>query len=130
MQAPPPAYETGSYAAGSHPEGQPISQYPIANNQPVNPPHQPIDQYAFVPSANLQRFRTICQQNEISDFFALKLRQLEGFEIVLIADDSGSMSTPLQAAASYQPGHNQSVNQAAFAPTFRRWDELKSCVML
>ena len=43
----------------------------------------------------MQQFRSIAQRYEISDEFAMKLKQLEGWEIVLILDDSGSMNTPI-----------------------------------
>ena len=58
----------------------------------------------------LQKLKEICAQYEISDYFAMKLRQLEGWEIALICDDSGSMSAPLS-------GTNKT-----------RWDELKETV--
>lgn len=65
----------------------------------------------------MEQFKAIAQRYEISDYFAQRLKQLEGFEIVLILDDSGSMNTPLQ-------------NQAGgpFAPSMTRWDELKGTV--
>lgn len=138
MQA-PPAYasvvtdhSTSRHHEGYQPNIQPVpaiipaipeNQFQPQFNQPTN------NQYAFVPQANLQRFREICQQNEISDFFALKLRQLEGFDIVIIADDSGSMSTPLQNPALVNASP-QLLHQIAFGPTYRRWDELKSCVSI
>jgi hypothetical protein len=62
----------------------------------------------------LEQYRQLAQQMEISSFFAAKLRTLEAYHIVVIADDSGSMSTPLAPLAS-----------APFAPTQTRWQELK-----
>ena len=68
------------------------------------------------PSPPLQQFRAITQRYEISDYFAKKLKQLEGWEIVLILDDSGSMNTPLQDQGQNGP----------FAKSVTRWDELKN----
>jgi hypothetical protein len=44
----------------------------------------------------LDRLRAHCAAREIRADFALKLRQLEEFEIVFVADDSGSMGTQIQ----------------------------------
>lgn len=60
----------------------------------------------------LNRFREVCMQYEISNYFAGKLRQLEGTEIYLIGDDSGSMTTPMGP-------------QSAFGKAVTRWDILK-----
>lgn len=62
----------------------------------------------------MEAFRAVCQKYEIGEFFARKLKQLEGWEICLILDDSGSMNTPLkdQGGAS------------AFARSITRWDEV------
>lgn len=75
------------------------------------------EQFTWVPESRMDKFRALCQDNEISDFFAAKLRQLEGFDIVLIGDDSGSMRAPISQTN-------------AFAPPMTRWDELKSSVSL
>lgn len=44
----------------------------------------------------LDRLRAHCGAREIRPDFALKLRQLEEFEIVFVGDDSGSMGTQIQ----------------------------------
>ena len=67
----------------------------------------------------MEQFRALAQRYEISDFFATKLKQLEGWEIVLILDDSGSMNTPLKQA---------NAGASPFAKSITRWDELKSSV--
>lgn len=77
--------------------------------------------YAAAPAMSrdeqlMESFRAVCQRYEISEFFARKLKQLEGWEIVLILDDSGSMNTPLQ---------NQS-GASAFAKSITRWDEVRA----
>jgi len=66
----------------------------------------------------LERFRALAQRYEISDYFASKLRKLEGWEIVLILDDSGSMNTPLDSQPS----------GGAFGKSQTRWSELKQTV--
>ncbi|KAJ3296411.1 hypothetical protein HK104_001640 [Borealophlyctis nickersoniae] len=69
--------------------------------------------------SDLDRFRDLVQRNEISYKMAGKLRILEGFDIVVIVDDSGSMSTPCT-----QPTRDP------FAPKITRWDELKQAVKI
>jgi len=65
----------------------------------------------------LAKFDTIIRKHEINPSNAIKLRQLEGFEIVIICDDSGSMSNPVS---------NPSITNHYNLPS--RWDELKSVV--
>lgn len=58
------------------------------------------------PSAEANRLaalRSFYGRHEISDFFAGKLRQLESFDIKLILDDSGSMTTQLNDGSSIDP---------------------------
>ncbi|CAF1494484.1 unnamed protein product, partial [Rotaria sp. Silwood1] len=43
--------------------------------------------------ARMQKFAEIAARYEISLQFATRLRQLEGYEIVFLCDDSGSMGT-------------------------------------
>jgi hypothetical protein len=62
----------------------------------------------------LAQFAQVIQQHEINDDFSRRLRGLEGFEIVVIADDSGSMSTPVDNPLA-----------SPLAKSFTRWDELK-----
>jgi hypothetical protein len=65
----------------------------------------------------LEKFDKIISKYEIKSEFAIKLRQLEGFEIVIICDDSGSMNTPVT---------NPSTTNHKNLPS--RWDELKTTV--
>lgn len=58
----------------------------------------------------------IVGKHKISKFFANKMFKLEDFEIVLICDDSGSMSSKV-----FDPTDR-------FAPPKTRWDELKQTV--
>ena len=64
----------------------------------------------------IQALRALCQRLEIRDDYAAKLRQLEAFDIVLLIDDSGSMSS--QLLQSPLPRSRTGAN-----PT--RWDEAK-----
>jgi len=64
----------------------------------------------------LQRFKQIAQQFEIRPDFCQKLRQLEGYEIVLLCDDSGSMSNIVDD------------NKDPFGKKLTRWDELRNTV--
>lgn len=41
-----------------------------------------------------ERFREIIEKHEISVDFSQRLQQLQGFKIVFIFDDSGSMNAP------------------------------------
>jgi hypothetical protein len=68
-------------------------------------------------SARIAKFDTIVRKYEINPDYAIKLRQLEGFEIVIICDDSGSMCTPVT---------NPSIIDHKNLPS--RWDELKNIV--
>jgi hypothetical protein len=65
----------------------------------------------------LTKFDSLVRKYEINPQYAIKLRQLEGFEIVVICDDSGSMNTPVS---------NPTTKDHMNLPT--RWDELKSTV--
>lgn len=92
----------------------------IANNSRLNKmavavpvPIVPFDDY------RLARFRELAGRYEIRPDFCSKLRQLEGFEIVIICDDSGSMSSMLDQT----PGD-------PFGKKYTRWDELKHYVSI
>ena len=41
----------------------------------------------------MQKFVQIANRHEINQNFAARMRQLEGYEIVFLCDDSGSMAT-------------------------------------
>ena len=66
----------------------------------------------------LQKFKAIARQYEIRPDFCQKLRQLEGYEIVLLCDDSGSMSNIVDD------------NKDPFGRKITRWDELKNSVSI
>jgi hypothetical protein len=66
----------------------------------------------------MRKFEHLVNRYEINREFATRLRGLEGFEIVFIVDDSGSMNTPLGDITG-PFDHN---------PT--RWDELRQTVSI
>lgn len=68
-------------------------------------------------TARLAKFDSLIRRYEINPDYAIKLRQLEGFEIVIICDDSGSMNSPVT---------NPSIKDHNDLPS--RWDELKNTV--
>ena len=75
-------------------------------------PMQPIDYNDYC----LEKFKNIARQYEIKPEFCKKLRQLEGFEIVILCDDSGSMSSIVDD------------NNDPFGKKITRWDELRNTV--
>lgn len=76
------------------------SNIPAANFSDLASPSAPIElrsqpTYDSLSTADerMQKFARLAGEYEISQPFASRLRQLEGFEIVFICDDSGSMGT-------------------------------------
>lgn len=67
----------------------------------------------------LFKFRDFIMKYEISNDFAIKLRQLEGFDVVIICDDSSSMNTVVTT-----PNTKNFMN----LPT--RWDEMKTIIKI
>jgi len=72
--------------------------------------------------ARLEKFRHIIMKYNINYDFAFRLRGIEGFNIVMILDDSSSMSTP-------NIDRNQN-NLSPFHHLPTRWDELKHVVSI
>lgn len=70
----------------------------------------------------LKKFKDIIIKYDINYDFAYRLRALEGFEIVMILDDSSSMRTPII-------DRNQN-NITPFIQFPKRWDELKHVVSI
>ncbi|CAF1280549.1 unnamed protein product [Adineta ricciae] len=66
----------------------------------------------------LRKFQYLVDRYEINRTFATRLRALDGYEIVFIVDDSGSMNTPLGDASN------------PYEQTPRRWDELRQTVSI
>ena len=100
-----------SYYAGQYPPASniafPPASAPFAPLYPPAPLPMPVDKF--------ERLRAIAAKYEINEEFVKKLHQLEGFEIVCLFDDSGSMNEPAA------PG-----KVSAFSKTQSRWDEAKT----
>lgn len=62
-----------------------------------------------------QQFKQVCGLYEINPYFAERMKALEGYEIIIVADDSGSMMSIINSFCPY--------GKAA-----TRWDELKITV--
>jgi len=76
------------------------TQYPGMHNPTAPLPPTIQQNYNGAPSNSLstaeermQKFAEIAGRHEINHQFASRLRQLEGYEIVFLCDDSGSMAT-------------------------------------
>jgi hypothetical protein len=103
----PPAYQQYVPPAQQYypPQYGPTSTAPSA---PMQQQYQQ-PQTSFLPMSAKDKFDLACENHEISDFFASKLRKkLQGVEIILILDNSGSMDGPAHE------GSNET-----------RWQELK-----
>ncbi|CAF1280531.1 unnamed protein product [Adineta ricciae] len=100
-------------------------QYPNMQNFPASneisaPPtysNAVLDPMATA-EARMQKFAQLAGQYEINRDFAARLRQLEGYEIVFLCDDSGSMATVV------------GTNGETFAVRSTRWEELKQIVLI
>ncbi|UJR31197.1 hypothetical protein I4U23_018702 [Adineta vaga] len=88
---------------------------PYHNN--MQQTHQPIN-YNRPAEERMADFQQLVARYEINHTFATKLRVLEGYEIVFICDDSGSMNTPLGDLSG------------PFDKMPSRWDELKQTVSI
>ncbi|KAI9335968.1 hypothetical protein BDR26DRAFT_865460 [Obelidium mucronatum] len=101
--APPPSYGNSGPPFPPPPAGAPPPS--IVNSQ----------------EARLQAFRNIVERHGISNFMAVKMRRLEAYDIVIIADDSLSMQ--LKSTVSL-------TESDPFARTPTRWQELKETVSI
>ncbi|CAF0799519.1 unnamed protein product [Rotaria sordida] len=72
--------------------------------------------------ARLTKFKDIITKYDINYDFAFRLRALEGFEIVMILDDSSSMYTPII--------DRDQKDISPFSQLPSRWDELKHIVSI
>lgn len=64
-------------------------------------------------------FRNFVEEYEISTDYAIKLRQLEGYDIVFICDDSGSMKAPVTTP-----------NTKSYENLPTRWTEMQNIVKI
>ncbi|KAJ3031384.1 UNVERIFIED_CONTAM: hypothetical protein HDU68_004463 [Siphonaria sp. JEL0065] len=113
------AHEAYQEKSSSLPPAPPI--YGNYAEPPFPPQAYDIPPVVTNEEARLQAFRNVIARHEISNFMALKLRKLEAYDIVIIADDSGSMQTRSTLGLS---------TNDPFAKTSTRWDELKSTVSI
>lgn len=67
----------------------------------------------------LLKFRDFIMKYEISNEYAIKLRQLEGFDVVIICDDSSSMNTVVSTP-----------NTKDFMSLPTRWEEMRTIVKI
>lgn len=103
-----------------------VVQYPTTQMPSAPLPPNNTILYNGAPSYNvlntaeerMQKFAQIAGRYEINHNFATRLRQLEGYEIVFLCDDSGSMATAVGSPNN------------AFGVRSTRWDELKQIVSI
>ncbi|UJR31198.1 hypothetical protein I4U23_018703 [Adineta vaga] len=105
-----------------HPQyGSPSPSAPPLPNQYPQPIGVQSPQQRTIPlnqEERLRKFQYLVDRYEINRTFATRLRALDGYEIVFIVDDSGSMNTPLGDVSN---PYDQSP---------RRWDELRQTVSI
>lgn len=94
--------------------------YPT-QNEFTSLPHDGPPSYAKYPSApqsmsREDRFRDVVEKHEISRDFSQRLQQLQGFKVVFIFDDSGSMNASLM---------DSPLNTESNLLKATRWDELQ-----
>ncbi|CAF0900975.1 unnamed protein product [Rotaria sordida] len=108
-----------SYANVASPQypNMPIPTAPMPSTTESNY-NGPFPNAMTTAEARMQKFAEISARYEISHEFATRLRQLEGYEIVFLCDDSGSMGTAVGDTNN------------AFAVRSTRWDELKQIVSI
>lgn len=80
------------------------------------PTPPPYEVYETKPQTKEERYRSIIQKHEISHEFSNRLQVLQGFKVVFVFDDSGSMNTVLQ---------DSPLNTADNLFRATRWDELQ-----
>lgn len=77
------------------------------------------DNQAMNPADKLQALRLVAEKYELAGGAVSKLRKLEGYDIVFIADDSSSMNNPAHEIPKNDP----------FANVPTRWQELEQRVL-
>ena len=107
----PPAYSQPNQDTNFQSAHYPQTHHPNINQSTIP------NQFQQTPQLNREeKFRHIIQKYEISEKFANKLQILNGFKIVYIFDDSGSMSNVLD---------DSPLNIRGNLMKARRWDELQ-----
>ena len=113
-------------SAPSAPPGDHSSTFypaPALAPPPPPPPPPPPAPHAGLDADNfrMQKLQALAAQYEIRADWVAKLRQLESFDIAVLCDDSGSMSTA--CAGGGAPAN-------PYAPIPTRWDELRNTVSM
>lgn len=70
----------------------------------------------LTPEQRMAAFASIAARHDIQPDFARRIRVLEKYDIVVVADDSGSMSLPSSSSRTVTD---------PYAPTVSRWQELQ-----
>ncbi|CAF4037895.1 unnamed protein product [Rotaria sordida] len=96
-----------------YPQQYPVSAPPASYSNQVD-----LNSLQETHDERMRKFQYLVDRYEINRDFATRLRGLEGYEIVFIVDDSGSMNTPL---GDISGPYNRN-------PT--RWDELRQTVSI
>jgi len=99
-------------------EQYPSAPPPTVNQNQVGYNSLPQMNGAVDSEERLRKFQYLVNRYEINREFATRLRALEGYEIVFIVDDSGSMNTPLGDISG------------PFDRNPTRWDELRQTVSI
>jgi hypothetical protein len=68
-----------------------------------------------------KRYKELCEDHGINPMFANRMWRLQGYHIIIICDDSGSMNSPSNPTVSREDPYD---------PPKTRWDELKQTVGL
>jgi hypothetical protein len=97
---PPPSYQE-SFNSPKVSESAPFTPLPMQSQQAIS---------------REQMYREIIQKYEINRTFADKLQMLQGFKIVFVFDDSGSMKNTLD---------DSPLNKSSSVMKATRWDELQ-----
>lgn len=91
--------------------------YPLLDNSRASAPMETLDDDDFIyQKSRDEKFKDIVDKYEISLDFSQRLQQLQGFKIVFIFDDSGSMNAPVM---------DSPLNNSNSLLKATRWDELQ-----
>lgn len=88
------------------------------NIVPQGQPQQQPMQYAYNnvryvswDEMRAEKFKQLCIKHDITQASAQKIKQIEGWEIVVIPDDSGSMDTNLGTPSGFGVSHTRWMEQ-------------------
>lgn len=89
---PLPTYDEAIGKPNELPNALPVLSPPVLPN-----PSAPILPNAVNATDKMSRFGEVVDKYKISNTYALKMRQLENYDITVICDDSSSMSSPVKS---------------------------------